>query len=243
MPRITVDTAEQVEAPAAQPEKSEEVVVGPEQKQEMPPQLSVSVPPPVVGLGLLQGASSSWLSAYVVNPVGVLFGEAEPGEQVNLLLRAHLATNLVWVTVAAVLLILPVIILPFISSVGLSGVSAGTGFVVVAFWYLGTFTYAFLNFLYWYFNVYLVTNERIIDTDWYSVVVRKVSSTPIAKIQDVSASQVGVFSGIFNYGDVQVQTAGEEENFEFTSVPNPQEVAKQINELIQMEEKEGKNAV
>ncbi len=84
-----------------------------------------------------------------------------------------------------------------------------------------------------------MTNERIIDTDWYSVVIRKVSSTQIAKIQDVSATQVGVFPGVFDYGNVQIQTAGEEENFEFVSVPHPQLIAKQINELMEKEEKEG----
>lgn len=181
--------------------------------------------------------NSSLLSAFSTLPAGVSFGEAEKGEKIILLLRAHWVTMVSWILVALGLLLAPLFIVPLVSTMGFSGFSAGTGLVVVLFWYLGTLTYTFLNFLYWYFNVYIVTNERIIDVDWYSVVVRKVSSAPLAKIQDVSAIQVGVLSGVFDYGSVQIQTAAEEENFEFAAVPHPQSVVKQLEELLQKEEK------
>ena len=217
MPRIKVDD---VEPDTSQVEKPVEVVL------EKP----VEVKPPGI---------KDLFSAFSVCPAGVSFGESEEGETILLLLRAHLVTNIPWIAISFLLLIIPLILLPLLSGLGSFGVGAGAGLVFILFWYAGTLTYAFLNFLYWYFNVYIVTNERIIDTDWYSVVIRKVSSTQIAKIQDVSATQVGVFPGVFDYGNVQIQTAGEEENFEFVSVPHPQLIAKQINELMEKEEKEG----
>jgi len=184
-------------------------------------------------------SGSSMFSSFSVTPTGVKFGEAEEGETILLLLRAHIVTNVPWIAISLLLLIVPLILLPLFSGLGGFGVGAGTGLVFILFWYAGTLTYAFLSFLYWYFNVYIVTNERIIDTDWYSVVVRKVSSTQIAKIQDVSASQAGALAGLFDFGNVQIETAAAEENFEFVNVPHPQLVAKQLNELMQKEEQEG----
>lgn len=186
---------------------------------------------------LEQKSSQGVLSAFVAHPPGIFFADKEPTEDLILLLRAHLITTVPWIIVTLLLLVVPVVLLPIVTALGLVG-TFGPGFILVAtiFWYAIIFTYAFINFLYWYFNVYIVTSERVIDVDWYSVIIRKVSSTQIAKIQDASAVQVGVFAGIFDYGDVVIQTAGTEENFQFTAVPHPQLVAKKIEELMQLEE-------
>lgn len=185
------------------------------------------------------GAKSgkSFLTAFVSHPLGISFGQAEVGEDLIILLRAHIVTNLPWVLGTLILFLVPFVIFPILAASGaLPNLGMGTGLVITIFWYLGVFTFAFLNLLYWLFNVYIVTNERVVDVDWNSVIFRKVSSTQIAKIQDVNAAQAGVFAGIFDYGDVQIQTAGAEENFEFKAVPHPQLVAKKIEELTQKEE-------
>lgn len=176
--------------------------------------------------------SDSLLSTFLVSPDGVNFGEAEEGEKVILLLRAHWITAIPWIAISIALVLTPLFIFPLLSVIGFSGVSAGTRLVAVLFWYLGTLTYVFLNFLYWYFNVYIVTNKKIIDVDWYAVAGHKISSTLLAKVQDVGVLQVGALSSVFDYGNVQIQIASEEENFEFVGVPHPQLVAKQIGGLI-----------
>ncbi|MCL4390259.1 MAG: PH domain-containing protein [Patescibacteria group bacterium] len=221
MPRIKVDDQQPTAPPPA------------------PTPVSVTPPPAKSQLDpeLMQKSNSGIFSAFSVQPA-VSFNEAEEGEQILLLLRAHIVTNVPWIIISLFSLILPIILLPLFSALGGLGLGAGTGFVFILFWYAVTFTYAFLNFLYWYFNVYMVTDERVIDTDWYSVVVRKVSSCQISKIQDVSSTQVGALAGLFDFGNVEIQTAGEEENFEFENVPHPQLVAKQIQELMQKEELE-----
>lgn len=182
-------------------------------------------------------SSSSALSAFMAHPPGIFFADKQPEEQLLLLLRAHIITNVPWILVTLILIIIPIILLPFIFGFGVGpGVSPDLVLSGTLFWYAATFTYAFINFLYWYFNVYIVTDERVIDVDWYSIIYRKVSSTQISKIQDVSAAQSGVIAGIFDFGDVEIQTAGEERNFEFTAVPHPQLVSKKIQELVQTEE-------
>ena len=190
-----------------------------------------------VDVELEKKSSQSMLSAFVAHPPGIFFVDKEPEEELILLLRAHIITNVPWALAAAVLFVLPIIFLPLLSGLGML-TTLGGGMIVSAtlFWFAGLFTYVFINFLYWYFNVYIVTDERVIDVDWYSIIFRKGSSAPMAKIQDVSATQGGVIAGIFDFGNVEIQTAGEERNFEFTAVPHPQLVAKKIQELMQEED-------
>lgn len=175
---------------------------------------------------------SSFLSAFSAFPQDVHFSGQDSDEKVILLLRAHLATTTVWVAATITALLLPIVTIPVLSALNLTGFGVGAGLVFILFWYLGVFTYSFLNFLYWYFNVYVLSNERVVDVDWYSIIYRRVSSAPLSKIQDVTFVQAGVFAGMFNYGDVHIQTAGEEANFEFLSVPHPQLVVKKTQELM-----------
>jgi hypothetical protein len=99
---------------------------------------------------------------------------------------------------------------------------------------------AFEKFLNWYFNVYIITTERIIDVDFISLLYKQVSEAQIAKIQDVTYTMGGLARAVFNYGDVLIQTAGELPNFDFLAVPHPNKVAAVIAEMKLKDEKEGK---
>lgn len=182
------------------------------------------------------------VSAFCAFPKSVSFSGEETGEDIILFMRQHVIINVPWIILTLILLIAPLAILPILLSFGaLPSLGLGVNLVLFVGWYLGIFTYAFLNFLYWYFNVYIVTNERIIDVDWYSVVNHDTKFTQIAKIEDVSASQFGVIPGLFDFGNVKIETAGTEPNLAFEKIPHPQLVAKKIQELMQIEENEGDN--
>jgi hypothetical protein len=96
-----------------------------------------------------------------------------------------------------------------------------------------------INFLLWYFTVSIVTNERVIDIDYVTILNKKFAATMIAKIEDVTMRRSGFMQAIFNYGDVVIQTAAHEVQFGFLSVPKPEEVVRIINQLMGREEHEG----
>ena len=58
------------------------------------------------------------------------------------------------------------------------------------------------------------------------------TATTISKIEDVTSKVGGFFRSIFDYGNILVQTAGEEPNIEFLGVPHPSQIVKIINELM-----------
>jgi uncharacterized membrane protein YdbT with pleckstrin-like domain len=82
--------------------------------------------------------------------------------------------------------------------------------------------YGFIIWIDYYFDIWVITTERIINIEQKGLFVRRVSELKFAKVQDVTAEVEGFLPTILNYGDVKVQTAGEEENlFLFRQVPDP----------------------
>ncbi|MCD6521023.1 MAG: cyclic nucleotide-binding domain-containing protein [Anaerolineae bacterium] len=95
------------------------------------------------------------------------------------------------------------------------------------------FTVLSIGWLWWQFNdwgndLYIVTNERIIDVEkrplFFSEQRREAS---LGMIQNISLEVPDILASLFNYGNVVVQTAGAGE-FTFDGVPNPHEVQQEI---------------
>lgn len=175
------------------------------------------------------------LTSFAVNPIGVHFETQEAEETVVLFLRQHIIVNLPWMFLAALLILVPSVFFPLaVGALGLA-VPIPVEYMIVGslFWYLGTFGFILAKFLGWFFNIYIVTNERVIDIDFYYLLYKKFSQAELNKIQDISYASGGIFAAFFNYGNVSVQTAGEMPNIEFDKVPNPEKVVETIRELIE----------
>lgn len=195
---------------------------------------------PETEVGLTRGDTKNPLAAFSVHPSKVRFETQADQEVIILLLRQHVVTLVPWVLLFVLMFFVP-FWLPIIIrllAIDTSPIPIGFQLVGVLIWYLITFGLGFQSFLYWYFNVYIVTDERVIDIDFLSLMYKRVSDAPIAKIQDVTYSMGGLVRAIFDYGDVTVQTAGELPNFDFLAVPHPDKVAKVISDLMQKEENE-----
>ncbi|OGG13876.1 hypothetical protein A2773_03785 [Candidatus Gottesmanbacteria bacterium RIFCSPHIGHO2_01_FULL_39_10] len=185
-------------------------------------------------------STSQLFSAYSFMPTGVRFDTQEVDETIVLLLRRHWITNLSWLITGFILLILPLFLFSLgnITSIFPSFFPPTFTSFIILIWYLLTFTFILTEFLLWYFNVSIVTQERIIDVD-FALLYKVISETRISRVEDVSARTGGFIRSFFDYGDVFVQTAATEENFEFLAVPHPNQVVKIINELVGREEEEG----
>ncbi|HEY5601269.1 MAG TPA: PH domain-containing protein [Patescibacteria group bacterium] len=179
-------------------------------------------------------------SAFLDRPEKVRFETQEKGEEIILLLRAHVITLIPWILFFAFLLVLPIIAKAMPGNLfGFLGEKGGSvGGAAILFWYLATLGFALWKFSLWYFNIYLVTNERVVDFDFIGLTYKSVSDAQLSKIQDVTSRMVGVFHVFFNYGHVFVQTAAAMREFEFHDVPKPDIVARTISEQVRLEEGE-----
>lgn len=172
---------------------------------------------------------------YVTHPKSIHFKGQHKEEELMLLLRKHWIANVGWVTVSIILAVIPLIGVPFIDIADLFPFPLPFIYQLVGFvfWYIGTFGYILLNFLFWFYNVNIVTTERIVDVDFIYLLYNEISSTVIENIEDVTYKRAGLFGSIFDFGNVFVQTAGTKPNIEFLTVPRPSEIASIITRLIQ----------
>src|ERR1035437_2671046 len=173
-------------------------------------------------------------SAFKKDPDGVNFSDKDADEKIILFIRRSFITNIRWIFFGSLLVIVPLFLpltlgffqnpLPFLPN--------RFYFFLSAFYYLIVATYWFINFISWYFNISLVTDRRVIDIDFSSLVYKDVAATKINLVQDVSFAQIGAVRTFFDYGDVLVQTAGTLDNFIFESAPQPSNIVHITEDLI-----------
>ena len=77
-------------------------------------------------------------------------------------------------------------------------------------------------------NVIYLTNEKIAQVVYLSLFNRKISQLSIGDVQDVTVMQKGVLAHYFNFGTLIIETAGEQENYRFSYVPDPYQASKLI---------------
>ena len=183
----------------------------------------------------LTGHSHNPLSTFLYFPDGVSFIAQEPKERIVLLLRRHPITNVPWIFFGLVMLFAPGVLSFFPI---LSFLPERFQFLAVVLWYLITTAYVFESFLDWFFSVYIVTDERVFDVDFVNLVYREIAEANIDQIQDVNVKMGSVIRTLFNYGDIQIQTASAQPNIEFEASPDPDRVAKILRELRVEEEQE-----
>lgn len=176
----------------------------------------------------IPGHTHNSLTAFSLYPDGINFETRESDEKIILMLRKHLVTNFKWIAMTVILLFVPSLAKVF----GIfNSLPSGYGLVISLAWYLVTMAYALENFLDWFFDVYFVTNMRIIEINFTNLINKHVSGAIVDKVQDVTYTTSGVFRTIFDFGDVLIQTAAEIPEFDFFAVPNPERVAKVIDDL------------
>jgi hypothetical protein len=207
----------------------------PQESQKLDLHESSHVTPSEVELKKLPGHTRNPLASYCYYPTHVTFSHADEQEKIVLLVRKHPITNIPWITAAFFMLLAPLALdaVPLLSFLP-------TNFQTIAIliWYLITIAFVFEQFLTWYFNVNIITDERIFDVDFVNLLYRKITDADLDQIQDVTVQVGSAIRTIFNYGDVLIQTAAEVPELEFEAVPYPDQIAKIIRDLRVEEEVE-----
>ncbi len=180
--------------------------------------------------------SKNPFDAFAPKPLMIYsFDSQLDGENVLLLLRKHPITQIPKVLTFLVMLFIPLF---FSQASFYAQLESNFQTAIMLFWYLITLGYLLESFLTWFYNVYIVTDERIIDIDFLSLIYRNVSAAKLDKIEDITAVTSGAAQSIFDYGTVHIQTAAEKSEFEFEDVPQPTKVTQFLNEMLVEEERE-----
>lgn len=107
------------------------------------------------------------------------------------------------------------------------------------FFMLAVWIYGFLIWVDYYFDIWIITSERIVNIEQKGMFTRKVSELRYDKIQDLTTEVTGFIPTILNFGDLQIQTAAEEVEFRFRTVSDPYHLK---NIIIEMQKKFDKSS-
>jgi hypothetical protein len=152
------------------------------------------------------------------------FKEQHAGEQVIRIIRRHWFNILIqfFVVIVATLAIFGSwMFILFLYPEILKNIGSQTISFIETTALLFVWFYAFLIWINYYFDVWIITNERIVNIEQKGLFLREASDLEFSKIQDVTTEVIGLIPTVLNYGDVYVQTAGEVERFKFRQVPDP----------------------
>ena len=156
-------------------------------------------------------------------------------ERIVLFVRRHWASFLGQFLLSFFMLTLPAAVFLAVYFLGLDfyqGIARNFLVLGLSIYYLTALTVIFVGWISFYYDIYIICLDTIVDITQEGFWGRKISQLTLLRVQDVSSNIQGFFPTIFGYGDVLVETAGEQtQNFLLKSVPNPQEVASKIIEL------------
>lgn len=101
----------------------------------------------------------------------------------------------------------------------------------------------FLIWIDYYFDIWIITSERVVNVEQKGLFSREISELQLEKIQDITTEVKGVIPTFLNYGNVYIQTAGEKERFVLADIPNPYKIKDIIMGLQQREEEQEKSSL
>lgn len=177
------------------------------------------------------------LSSFCVLPKNVSFQAQNSDEQIILLLRPHIITNLGWFLTTLLAILVPLAaytLFPDLSSY-ISAIPSRFFPVITIVYFLGLALYVLSHLIAWFYNIFLVTNQRVVDIDYDNVMYQDIAITKLQEIEDVHYTQSGFFASLFNYGDIDIQTEANKPNFEAEKVPNPSYAANLMASYIEKE--------
>lgn len=151
--------------------------------------------------------------------------ELQQGEQIMSTLRKHWILFFLEVAGLTVLFFIPFFIsaLPF--SVPLLSPSSATFFGAV--WMLVLFMRAFVVWTNYYFDIWIVTNMRLVDIEQKALFNRRSSTLELEHIEDITVHVDGFLESMIGYGTLSVQTAARMQEFLINDIQYPED-AKQI---------------
>lgn len=93
---------------------------------------------------------------------------------------------------------------------------------------LSVWLFFYTAFINYFLDMWIVTNDRIVDIRQMGLFSRTVAELDLFRVQDVTSEAHGFFSTVFDFGNVYIQTAGEQERFVFYNVPEPHKIRESI---------------
>lgn len=155
------------------------------------------------------------------------FDGQHDNEQVILLLRRHpfvIAIRLVGIVLLALAPLFCAVVFGYYL---MDNDLVTPALFLLSIWYLLLWQIAWYALAMYALDVWIVTNQRIIDSTQHGYFNRTISEIDLRRIQDISVTTTGFIPTLLHFGNLEVQSAGAENKFMFKEIPNP-EIVKDV---------------
>lgn len=127
--------------------------------------------------------------------------------------------TILYVLVAIVPVILAYVLL---DAIGIQD-DLGVFFWLIALVWVGWWTVrALFNWYRYAHDIWIVTNQRLIDSFKAHPFSHRLSTADLINVQDIAVSKVGLIATMLNFGDVICETAGSNQQFRIIGIPHPE---------------------
>jgi len=162
----------------------------------------------------------------------------EKDEKIIFSVRKHWFMLLVEAFFLVFMIAAPLVAYVVFSETGLSVLFAeilgNTTALSVAFtslWFLAVWVIFFVVWTDYYLDILILTDRRMIDIEQRGLFSREVSTFRLDRIQDITVEVNGIIATLLKFGNIHVQTAGEDREFVGKGIPNPSK----LRDIIQNE--------
>jgi len=150
------------------------------------------------------------------------------GEHVLFEIRRHWYALARESSILLILALIPFIVLGLFGSLELPDELFLLALALSMGWLAIVWAIFFVIWTNYYLDVWIVTDQRIIDIEQFSLFSRDVSEFRLDRVQDLTVEVKGFLPTLLGFGSIHVQTAGMHHQFHIYDVPDPYTVKDRI---------------
>ena len=110
------------------------------------------------------------------------------------------------------------------------------------FWLIVGVIRLFFNWYRYNHDIWVVTNQRIIDSYKRHPFSLRIATADLVNVQDMTVEREGILRTLLDYGDIVCQTAAEAQEFRLAGIPNPREIQALVDRERDRERMRGRSA-
>ena len=165
---------------------------------------------------------SDQLSSQITEPVSDIEGSSEPAYSEEIVYRTHWTILFSKVFIPVLLLMSHVFLYLFLAANHSDIIKNGIFNFILLIDSIGLLIWTIYRFSDWRNDVYIITEDQLIDIDRRPFGMEEKRAAPIKNIQSIRYKRNGIFGLLFNFGTVYTRIGDEE--FTFNNVHRPAEV-------------------
>lgn len=158
-------------------------------------------------------------------------------EKVEYTLRRHWLTFLPVLVTLLVMFAVPIVVLFIFQNLFpdfLTGpITYPLTILFGSIYFLFALMFFYIQFIDYYLDMWIITNDRLIDIEQKGLFSRSITELELFRIQDVTSNTEGLWGTLLHYGDVSIATASNTSSIILHKVPRPDFIR---GELIRLAE-------